>query len=446
MPKKLRDWLFIIFIILFCIITFFVALYAAGYSINRKWPPRFDNLFEKTGMLIIDSQPSGATIFLNGEKQKKFFLLDVGQSEITTPARIKNLPPGEYELRLEKEGYWPLEKKIIIKPGQSSFAEDFIIFKQSLPLNLALCKPQEMLLSPNQKSILLTQDALLIDLKTGSSSQLDINLTGSDVSWSENSNRLFINEQVLDLNNKNNQLNIPDVELGKDAYNFHWDEDNKKLYYQLEHSINCLNLDNNTAINLLSKGQYLAYTIKDNLIYTAEKEEEKYYLRTYDLNTYILQSNTEISNGFYSFQADGNNLGLFNKNQKELYILNGLASRPIGRKINNIIEWIWINEEVLLWRNDTEIYSMNIKDGRQNLIIRVSEALTGIAWNKAKSYLIYTSANNIWIVNLNLEKIIPIQLLKAEKINNLYLDEKNQIIYFYASIGQQSGIYKLQLQ
>ena len=76
----------------------------------------------------------------------------------------------------------------------------------------------------------------------------------------------------------------------------------------------------------------------------------------------------------------------------------------------------------------------------------MSEPLSGIAWNQAKNYLIYASDTQIQIVNLSLDKKIPIVLLKAEKISKLYLDEKNQLLYFYAQIGQQAGIYKLQLQ
>ena len=108
MSKKFRDFLFIAFIVLFVFITFFVSVYAVGYSLNISWPPRFDQVFQKTGMLILDSEPTGASIFLNGNKQRRSFLLDLGRNEITTPVKIKNLPPGEYTLRLEKEGYWPL--------------------------------------------------------------------------------------------------------------------------------------------------------------------------------------------------------------------------------------------------------------------------------------------------------------------------------------------------
>ncbi|HPW34524.1 MAG TPA: hypothetical protein PK367_02050, partial [Candidatus Paceibacterota bacterium] len=103
MPKKIRDWLFILFIILFVIITFFVSVYAAGYSLNKRWPPRFDQIFQKTGMLIVDSEPSGASIFLNGERRRKSILLDIGRSDALTPQKIKNLPPGEYILMLEKD-------------------------------------------------------------------------------------------------------------------------------------------------------------------------------------------------------------------------------------------------------------------------------------------------------------------------------------------------------
>lgn len=416
MSKTIRDWLFIVFIILFVVITFFVALYAAGYTIKKQWPPRFNSLFEKTGMLIVDSSPTGAIVFLNDEKINKSFLINWQKNEVQTPAKIKNLIPGKYTLKLEKEGYWPLEKKIEIKSGQTTFAEDFIMFKKSLPLNITICEPQKFTLSNNNKNISLENDKLLIDLKTGSSKLID---TNSD---------------YLNFN------------LESDAYNFQWDQNKAKLYYQLANQIRCLSVADNSSQSFFSQGNYLAYTTYQNKLYTVEKINNEIYLHIYNSENSLLESTVNLPEGVYSFETRNDRLSLYDSKNQSLYLLNDSLKIPIIKKINKVNEWQWIGNNHIVWYNDFEIYSMDINNGRPNLIIRISEKITGLAWNKAKYYLLYSSEKNLWIVNLNLERINPINILQADAINNLNLDEKNQIVYFYASIDNKLGIYKLQLK
>jgi hypothetical protein len=443
MHKQLRNWLFFIFIILFIVITFFVALYAAGYSINKSWPPRFNNLFQKTGMLIVASEPSGATIFINEEKQKKFVLLDIGRDDITTPTKIKNLAPGEYILRLEKEGYWPLEKKIKIESGKSTYEENFIMFRKSLPLNMAICQPQDIIFSPNKRNLILQNDSLVLNLRTGLTSELP-EISNDTVQWSKSSNQILIDSAIVNLSGVkiNKQLEV----FRPEANNIYWDENNKKLYFQIGQNISYLAMDANIIYPLLSESDYLSYAIYQNLIYTIEKQNEKTYLKIYDLNSSLLKFRTEMPSGNYNFHQDNYRLDLYNETNKSLYILNISKTNPILQKIPAVNSWQWLNSNFIIWKNDFEIYSMDISNGQRNLIIRLSEPLTGLAWNRSKNYIIYSSENNIWIANMNLEKLTPINLLTADDISSVHLDEKTQILYFYARIGKQAGVYKLQLQ
>lgn len=443
MSKKLRDWLFILFIVAFVITTFFVSLYAVGYTISRRWPPRFNQLFQKTGMLIIDSKPTGATIFINGDRQRRSFLLDIGQADITTPTKIKNLPPGEYTLRLEKEGYWPLEKKFRIDPGQTTFAEDSILFKQSLPLNLTLCSPQALSLSPDKKTLLLPVAGTVINLKTEAASHL-ASSTDSNIQWSKNSSQILLNKQLLSISG--GQVNYDLSQLGQAASNFYWDEAAKKIYYQSTTGINCVLTENNTVSTILSGHDYATYAVKDNLIYTVEKQDGQDYLRVYDAGTVLLQSNASLPSGDYQFRQNEYRLDLYDRKQQALYILDNYAQQPIIRQIKPVKNWQWLDKNSLIWYNDFEVYSLDTTNNQQELLIRVSDPLTGLAWNKTKNYLVYSNGGQIYLINLSLEKKTPISLLKAEQIANLTLDEKNQFLYFYAKIGNQAGIYKLQLQ
>lgn len=444
MTKKIRDWLFILFIFLFIVITFLVSTYAAGYSINSHWPTRLDQIFQKTGMLIVDSEPTGAIIYLNGERLRQSFLLDIGRSDTLTPNKIKNLPPGEYILHLEKEGYWPLEKKVMIYPGQTTFAEDFILFKRSLPLNLSLCAPQKIELSPDKKNIILPADGTAINLKTEIKSTLGEQSPDGKIQWSKDGAQILFGGRLLNLNGGQNSYNLS--QLGKEANNFYWDESAKKIYYQANKQISCILTDNNTISTILSGSDYVAYTVHKSLIYTIERQDDKMYLKIYNANNSLLKNSIKLPIGDYIFSQDEYHLNLYDRKQKSLYLLNDYAEQPINKQLRPVNAWQWLSPSFLMLYNDFEIYSFDLSSNRQELLIRVSETLTGAAWNYSKNYLVYSDANQIKIINLNLDKRVPIVLLKAEEISGLSLDEKNQLLYFYAKIGQQAGIYKLQLQ
>ena len=444
MSKKFRDWLFILFIVTFVVSAFFVSIYAAGYSFRRTWPPRFDQLFEKTGMLILDSEPENAVIYLNNERQRSFWLNDIGRGDITTPTKIKNMIPGEYTLRLEKEGYWPLEKKVVIESGKATFAEDFILFRQTTPSNLAICAPQELSFSPEKKNFLiLPAEGLVINLKTETSSQLT-NKSILPIQWSQNGSKILFNGQLIALNNDN--INFDIKSLTKSATNFYWDEANDKIYYQDDGAINCVATGNQTVSTVLKGGNYAAYAVRSGLIYTIEKETDRTYLRIYDADTFLRQSSSDLPSGDYHFQQNKYRLDLYDNRQKALYVLNDGTEQPLARQIKPVVSWQWLDSNYLFWHNGFEIYTLDIDNGQQTLLVRTGDELTGIAWNRSKNYLLYSSAKEIQIVNLNLEQKMPISLLKAEEINNLWLDEKNQIIYFYAKIDDKAGVYKLQLQ
>jgi hypothetical protein len=170
------------------------------------------------------------------------------------------------------------------------------------------------------------------------------------------------------------------------------------------------------------------------------------YLRLYRADNHLLQNSINLPAGDYIFKQDKYHLNLYDRKQKALYLLNDYAQQPINKQLRPVTAWQWLNASTLMWYNEFEIYSFDLNSNRQELLIRVSEKLTGAVWNRSKNYIIYANNDEIKIINLNLDKRLPITLLKAEEISNLALDEKNQLLYFYAKIGQQAGIYKLQLQ
>src|SRR3990167_6090010 len=69
-----------------------------GYKLDVK-----NKKIEKTGIIAISSLPTGAAIYLN-EKLVN-----------ATNTNLSDLVPGEYQVKVAKEGYLPWEKKVLVE-------------------------------------------------------------------------------------------------------------------------------------------------------------------------------------------------------------------------------------------------------------------------------------------------------------------------------------------
>jgi hypothetical protein len=95
-------------IILFLLLgTVIVILFGKGYSLNLNGN---GPLLSGTGLLVATSAPDGAEVLINGHLT-------------TATDNTINLPPGDYDIKIFKEGYFPWEKKITIKKEVVSKAD-----------------------------------------------------------------------------------------------------------------------------------------------------------------------------------------------------------------------------------------------------------------------------------------------------------------------------------
>ncbi|HBA36333.1 TPA: hypothetical protein DCZ15_00500 [Candidatus Falkowbacteria bacterium] len=445
MSKKVRDYLFISFIVVFVITTFFVSLYASGYKINFGWPPSFNRLLLKTGMLAVDTIPAGATVSLNGREQTQFALAPWKKETLTTAAKIKNLAPGEYDLVLEREGYWAFQKRINIYSGQTTFVEDINLFRKDLPLLLTSAETGELQLSRGRKYLYLSGAEKIINVKTGQERLLEkaTVLSSPESSWQKNEEKLLLAGRLLDFNA------AKDIDyrqlIGAGADYWYNDENTDRLYFRHENSLNYLNTNKNTVVRLLSGEDYLSYEPRGEDLFLVAAADGRIVLRKYSLPD--RQTEQEISLpgvGTYRFVTDGRNrLALYDDQNSTLYLIN---PNDLGDTITikNVISWQWLDEESLLYNNAWEIYFLNLNQKNASLITRVGEEIKKIIWNKNQKYLIFSSAGSLNALDLQTGTITTI--LQTKEIASPVLDDENDLLYFWAQIGQQAGIYQLLLQ
>ena len=79
------------------VIAFFVIKIAQGYR-----PNLIKKTIEPTGLLVATSIPDGAQLFIDGKL-------------VSATNNTLNLPPGEYNIEVKKDGYSPWEKRLVVK-------------------------------------------------------------------------------------------------------------------------------------------------------------------------------------------------------------------------------------------------------------------------------------------------------------------------------------------
>ncbi len=112
----IKRWIvFYLSLALFFLLLPIILSYSLGYKIDYNRLKIY-----KTGIIYLKSQPSGASVYMNGTI-----------SSALTPARIEELKPGEYNIEVRKEGFYPWQKILIVRPNMVTKAEEIVLFPLS---------------------------------------------------------------------------------------------------------------------------------------------------------------------------------------------------------------------------------------------------------------------------------------------------------------------------
>ncbi|MDD3301287.1 MAG: PEGA domain-containing protein [Patescibacteria group bacterium] len=384
MNKTIRDLMFILFIVLFVVITFLLSLYATGYRLDFNRLLK-GHILQKTGTLILASTPKGADIYLDGKQTKSSG--SIFGDYATTPAKVKNLLPKEYLVEVKLDGYWPWEKKMTIYGGQSTYAENIVLFKR--------CVPTE------------AEESL-------AESCVD-NLSGeiNDVATAELLKTKLGNPEKIK------------------------SENNSLFFFGGKNKISSYNQRNEEAKEILKANEqeeYLDFLPKDGKLFVIVKTDSRIELRDYDLENNIINQSINLPGAWrYELSSNQKNiLAAYNPDSRNLFLFDKEKLNPRGGAIGNTNYWNWLEDEKLLIAGDFEITTFDSKNSNRQLITRISEKVTGLAWSKKKKYLIYTTDKSINSIDLYEGSGRITKLLDGNKISQPRLDEKNKILYFQA--------------
>ena len=110
-------------IIFYLLLTLFLIVAPAiiGYTAGYRWSFT-QRRFLKTGAISVATIPEDASIKVNGKEYAGH-----------TPALIRNLLPGNYNIEIFKTSYRPWQKTLPVQSEQTAFAIRIPLFKETAP-------------------------------------------------------------------------------------------------------------------------------------------------------------------------------------------------------------------------------------------------------------------------------------------------------------------------
>jgi hypothetical protein len=448
-----RKTLFSLFILAFFIITPTLILYAMGYNLESGFR------LQKSGILIIKTQPEEAKIYLNGKLEQEFFgnIIKKNDKYVRTPAKIKNLKPGEYEIRVELDGYWPWQKKLTVRPGETTFAEDIFLFRNENAVLIAEFESGKESfsyksklfsnISANEASVINLEDLSLKNksLNNGTSSVFQL----SEIKWSDNDKRILTNTSVFNYESWEKVLDLrPIFGEAETRYAWHSGRDDS-LYFSQGNRLFSYDFSNKQSQEIINlPGLQEFYSIKDDVLLLANDNGSTALsiIRDNAKNQELLAS---LPFSDYSFLETKNEIiNLLDKRNKILYLIDSNSSiKPIKDQINGCSIAHWTDDQRLLYSDGYEIWTYTLNDQKKELLTRISERINALVWHPSENYVIYSTENSLNILELDRrEKHNVININEYPAIGQIALDKSGKIIYFSSHENSVTKLYKIVIQ
>ena len=457
-----RRIIMILFILVFFIIAPILIFYASGYRYDIK-----RNKVFKTSSLMVEAKTiTAANLYINDQSYEAPFHEKIF---------IYNLLPGEYQLKLEKEGFHPWQKKITITSSLTTFAKDIILFQKNVPLQIIEGQVTNFYLSPDQQKIvyLLETDSFLelyfLNLATKERSLL-YRIPQQEkivtLSWAASSKKILFKVEndylVFDIQNLNQSIELNEI-IDFEAANFKWDiQSDNLLYAQSQDSIYKINLLAQTS-ELFFKPENKKeinpeFFIEANDIFYIQREEVHDVLYKYNLNFQtnkkVLELNQSNNNQF--IKSNNNFLGLIDLDQQKLFLIQKIITdleidikgdQPIQEfKAKNAL-WDKSEKQLLIY-DDFEISTYNTETSDEFFINRYGQQIKKVSWYPKLQHIVILFEDSLKIIDLSLENgnRNVTGIVEFDQLKNFYLDNKGETIYFNGQIGRQQGLYQIEIK
>ena len=147
----LRTVVFYFFLALYLFLCPVIIFYAFGYILA----PKVEEGFVKTGLIHVESLPENASLFVANRRYVE-----------KTPATIRNLLAGAYDVKLTLPGYRSWVRTVRVEPGRASNFSKILLIPKKLKIRTLIAEPFESLQAvPGTRFLILKGSGSAGDLK-----------------------------------------------------------------------------------------------------------------------------------------------------------------------------------------------------------------------------------------------------------------------------------------
>lgn len=436
-----RRLIYIFFIIIFLVVSPLVILYTMGYRYNLT-----AGRVQKTGIIKITSLPRGADIYLNGTKYDK----------TATPAKIEYVLPGDYEIKLVKEGYFDWQKKLSVYENGTTFAEKIMLWKKSEAEAITTSTIIDSLSSPDNNSLISINqkgEIILTDINSGLIGEISGG-KNTIISQIKNYDGFILKEfssdgrYLLIEANKNKQKDYFILDtvmkkyqkiIGNNYNSIKWNQQNNELYALSDSQLLRLNITTGQATTYLNKFVADDFLIAGRSFYAINKGLfAEYNLKgekLKDISSIECVNNCRINSLI-------NNKAIISDNDNSAMELVDLDGKIKTIKINAKKIDRLDNSSAILY-GDYEIFIFDTNKKEPELITRLGNKIQYVIWHSKGRHLILSFEGKIKIMELDNRELRNVIDIKEAPANFLISDRAGKNIYY--TIDKQ-GIFKLNIQ
>ncbi|PIU10667.1 hypothetical protein COT27_01920 [Candidatus Kuenenbacteria bacterium CG08_land_8_20_14_0_20_37_23] len=443
-----RRIIYIIFFIIFSTAAPIIVFYSSGYRYNFK-----KNNWQKTGLIFLETKPKEVNVYLNGKKIDQY-----------SPIHIKNLLPNEYTIILTKPGYAQWKKNISVYAGESTTIQYVRLFKDSpFPRMIVNGDINQAIFNENKTKIAYIKKNEAINniyvLNISDNSSRHIYSTKEDIvklAFVNNKLAVYLKNNILiiDALDPATFLNFSELSNVYTAANIKIDPNNTNyIYYLRDGYLMGFNLI--TRVNQtfdISNTRIIDYFVAYGKIYFLNNESlNKIMLKKASLENVDEKINIttfDSSNGYSIIEIKDNLIVVQNNTKQDLILFDETS----GQKeiIKNITDYELSSDgNKLLFYNTLGLLSYDrLKNNdKYTLFARTAEQITASAWYSVDTHLLYIINGTTLKITENLyANRLTYDLIKLDNIRNILTDKKGDEIYFIAQIGNQRGLYRIEIE
>ncbi len=363
MDSKARYFIIALLVVVFIVLSPLILLYVTGRTL-----PFFDPSPTNTGIIDVQSEPDGATVFLNEQEAG------------STPTTIRFVKQGWQTVRVTMEGFRPWQKQLFIEAGEVTYAGSINDAIRLLPeaepiaidttINAVAMRDNQILYSKGQEIILYD----VINERISNQTTLPFVITNFQATQDNNLWLVTTDQNQRYLMNSSNWQTtaLPTVFNSATQISL---LDSSSVTGIIDNNLVIGRFGSNQTQTLLSN--VWGYTIKDGTFYVASETEATYQLATYLwTGTTITKQLVIVSEGLPQQQE----LKFFLTNQKELFMLAGESFYRVNQTLELLNSFVKVveldpNSQRLTYVTPTEIFFYNFTSNRSELLARTTENL-----------------------------------------------------------------------